>query len=74
MSERGTVEASQTPKAAIAGLALFSIALHLAFYNNLEYHRDELLYFSLGRHPAWGYASVPPLIAWLANGLQFLFG
>jgi hypothetical protein len=48
--------------------------LHLLFYNNLEYHRDELLYFSLGFHPAFGYASVPPLIGWLAAGLQFLFG
>ncbi len=59
---------------AIAGLALFNVVLHLLFYNNLEYHRDELLYFSLGQHPAFGYASVPPLIGWVAAGLQFLFG
>jgi len=33
-------------------MALFSIIIHLIFINNLEYHRDELLYFSLGMHPA----------------------
>ncbi len=55
-------------------LALFSVFIHLIFMNNLEYHRDELLYFSLGMHPAAGYASVPPLtplVAWL---MEHLFG
>ncbi|HEV7349813.1 glycosyltransferase family 39 protein [Telluribacter sp.] len=55
-------------------LALFSVALHLSFYPNLEYHRDELLYFSLGKHPAWGYASVPPFIGLLAWLVQTLVG
>jgi hypothetical protein len=55
-------------------LALFSIVLHLAFCGNLEYHRDELLYFSLGLHPDFGYASVPPLIAWVAWLMQNIFG
>jgi hypothetical protein len=52
----------------IAGIAIFNVALHLAFYNTLGFHRDELLYFSLGAHPAAGYASVPPftgIMAWL---------
>ena len=49
------------------GIAALNVALHLAFYQNLEYHRDELLYFSQGMHPAWGYASVPPLTGWLAG-------
>ncbi len=47
-------------------LASFNVAFHLAFWQNLEYHRDELLYFSLGTHPAAGYASVPPLVGLLA--------
>lgn len=54
----------------VALLAITNTAIHLLFYNNLEYHRDELLYFSLGQHPAWGYASVPPFIgslAWLVS-------
>jgi len=55
-------------------LALISISLHLLVVNNLEYHRDELLYFSLGLHPAFGYATVPPLIGWIAWFIQNLFG
>ena len=58
----------------IAGMALFSILIHLLTVNNLEYHRDELLYFSLGMHPAAGYASVPPLIGWVAWIMQSIFG
>jgi hypothetical protein len=49
----------------IAGL---NIMLHIAFYNTLGFHRDELLYFSLGQHLSAGYASVPPFtgfVAWL---------
>jgi hypothetical protein len=58
----------------IWGLALFNVAIHLLFINNLEYHRDELLYFSLGQHPAFGYATVPPLIGWIAWLMKSLFG
>jgi hypothetical protein len=55
-------------------LAVFSIVIHLLVANNLEYHRDELLYFSLGQHPAAGYASVPPLIGWIACMMESVFG
>ncbi len=55
-------------------LALLNVALHLAFFRNLEYHRDELLYFSLGMHPDFGYATVPPLIGWIAWLMQNIFG
>jgi hypothetical protein len=55
-------------------MALLSIFMHLIFMNNLEYHRDELLYFSLGQHPAAGYATVPPLIGWIACLMENLFG
>ena len=58
-------------------MALFSIFIHLIIANNLEYHRDDLLYFSLGMHPAAGYVSVPPLtgwIAWLMQRYFWLFG
>jgi hypothetical protein len=47
-------------------LAILNVAIHLLVANNLEYHRDELLYFALGQHPAFGYATVPPLIGWIA--------
>jgi hypothetical protein len=49
-------------------IALLNVLFHLAFYNTLGFHRDELLYFSLGQHLSAGYASVPPFtgfIAWL---------
>jgi hypothetical protein len=62
------------PGPIIICMALFSIIMHLLIINNLEYHRDELLYFSLGQHPAAGYATVPPLIGWIAWVMQNLFG
>lgn len=49
-------------------LALANSSIHLLFYNTLGFHRDELLYFSLGQHLSAGYASVPPftgLVAWI---------
>ncbi len=55
-------------------LALFNVILHLVVSYNLEYHRDELLYFSLGMHPGFGYATVPPLIGWIAWLMQNIFG
>ena len=58
----------------IGFLALLNAAIHLYFSNNLEFHRDELLYFSLGQHPATGYATVPPLTGWIAWLMQNIFG
>ena len=58
----------------IGFLALLNAAIHLYFSNNLEFHRDELLYFSLGQHPAAGYATVPPLTGWIAWLMQNIFG
>src|SRR4030067_3703967 len=59
---------------ALTALALFNVILHLAASYNLEFHRDELLYFSLGLHPGFGYATVPPLIGWIAWLMQNIFG
>ena len=58
----------------ILAIVLLNIAARLLVYDNLEYHRDELLYFSLGHHPAFGYASVPPLIGWISWLMQNVFG
>ena len=55
-------------------LALLNIGIHIYFSGNLEFHRDELLYFSLGQHPAFGYATVPPLTGWIAWLMQNIFG
>ncbi len=58
----------------LISLALISVIIHLVIINHLEYHRDELLYFSLGLHPSAGYNSVPPLIGWVAWFMQNIFG
>ncbi|GAB3516789.1 glycosyltransferase family 39 protein [Emticicia fontis] len=58
----------------ILSLALLKTVFHLYFYNKLEPHRDELLYFSLGTHPASGYASVPPMVGILAFLLMKTIG
>lgn len=55
-------------------LALFNVIYRLAFSGNLEYHRDELLYFSLGLHPAFGYDTVPPIVGWIAWLAEHIFG
>jgi hypothetical protein len=59
---------------AIILIALFNVVFHIAFAGNLEYHRDELLYFSLGLHPDFGYMTVPPLIGWISWLMQNIFG
>jgi hypothetical protein len=55
-------------------LALLKLILPFFLQNGVyEPHRDEFLYLSEGRHMAWGYMEVPPLLsvfAWLTN----LFG
>jgi 4-amino-4-deoxy-L-arabinose transferase-like glycosyltransferase len=55
-------------------ILLFFIAVKLILHfgtNTLwSLHRDALLYLALGRHLDWGYASVPPSIAffgWIAD-------
>lgn len=58
----------------ISILAIINVIIHLVFSYNLEFHRDELLYFSLGRHPAFGYATVPPMTGWIAWLMQKIFG
>ncbi|MEO0469993.1 MAG: glycosyltransferase family 39 protein, partial [Bacteroidota bacterium] len=58
----------------VAGFALFNVLLHLIFYDQLGFHRDELLYFSYGKHPQLGYFAVPPLIGWLATILGHTIG
>jgi hypothetical protein len=62
------------PGPVIISMAVLSVAMHLLVMNNLEYHRDELLYFSLGQHPAFGYNSVPPIIGITAFLMQSIFG
>jgi hypothetical protein len=52
-------------------LVLLKLFLPYLLQNSIyEPHRDELLYLAEGRHMAWGYMEVPPLLsvfAWLTN-------
>lgn len=47
----------------LAGLVLAKLALHLLKAPGYGLHRDEFLYLEMGRHLAWGYKEVPPLLA-----------
>jgi 4-amino-4-deoxy-L-arabinose transferase-like glycosyltransferase len=55
-------------------LALVKLILPYLLQNSMyEPHRDEFLYLAEGKHLAWGYMEIPPLLsvfAWLTN----LFG
>jgi hypothetical protein len=53
---------------------LVSVIFQLTTFQLFEFHRDELLYFSLSEHLDFGYQSVPPLIGVLAFISIKLFG
>ena len=55
-------------------VSLSGVLIHLLYYKTLGFHRDELLYLSLGEHPDFGYFSVPPLIGFLSLIVTKLFG
>ena len=57
-----------------AGLALFTLLIHLFTCTNYELHRDELLYMALGNHISFGYMSTPPMMGFLAFLIQHIFG
>lgn len=61
-------------EAVVILLALSSVIFQLVFYHTMGFHRDELLYFTLGEHPAFGYQSVPPFISFIALISAKLFG
>ena len=50
------------------------LCLHFLTNTNYELHRDELLYFNMGDHLSFGYASVPPLIGFLAFAVKTITG
>lgn len=63
-----------TEKLIIAGIALAVVILHILPASSFEYHRDELLYFSLSNHLDFGYATVPPMTGFLAFIAKSIFG
>lgn len=58
----------------IALIGAIYMCLHLFPGYNFEYHRDELLYFSLCNHLDSGYATTPPLVGFVAFISKSIFG
>jgi 4-amino-4-deoxy-L-arabinose transferase-like glycosyltransferase len=61
-------------RAPVVGVAAGLGALLLATAGRYDYHRDELYFRELGRHPAWGYVDQPPLTPLLGRVSTALFG
>lgn len=60
--------------AILLGLAVASMAIHLAFINEYGYFRDELYYIACSKHLSWGYVDQPPLSIFLLAFTRWLFG
>ncbi|HBZ66505.1 MAG TPA: hypothetical protein DEO70_06680 [Bacteroidales bacterium] len=58
----------------ITFIALINVVLHLLPGFHFEYHRDELLYFSLCNHLDFGYATTPPFVGFMAFVSKSIFG
>ncbi len=50
------------------------ICIHLFSAGVYELHRDEMLYFNMGSHPAFGYLTVPPVTGFFAYVVKSVFG
>jgi hypothetical protein len=58
----------------IIAIGVFSMVLHLLPGIHFEYHRDELLYFSLVNHLDFGYSTTPPFTGLIAFIAKSIFG
>ena len=57
-----------------SSLVLVKLLIHFFTGSNYELHRDEMLYFSMGSHLSWGFASTPPLMGFLSFLVKHIFG
>ena len=48
-------------------IALMKLAAHLLTANGYGYFIDELYTIAMGRHPAFGYVDIPPIVPWLSG-------
>lgn len=55
-------------------LVFVKLLIHFFTNTNYELHRDEMLYFSMGSHLSWGFASTPPFMSFLAYISKNIFG
>lgn len=54
-------------KQLIWALAILRLILPFLLVDSFyQLHRDEYLYLAEGRHPAWGFMEVPPMLSWMA--------
>ena len=51
-----------------------NLCIHMFTSTNYELHRDEMLYFNMGSHPAFGYLTVPNVTGLLAFLVKNIFG
>ncbi|HSN56302.1 MAG TPA: glycosyltransferase family 39 protein, partial [Candidatus Sulfomarinibacteraceae bacterium] len=58
----------------LLALVALKLAIHLPLLGRYGYFRDELYFLDCGRHLAWGYVDMAPLIAWLARAVLELGG
>jgi hypothetical protein len=58
----------------IVAVAAAKLLLQLFGARNYGYFRDELYFLDLGRHLAWGYFDLPPLIAAISAFVRVVFG
>ena len=58
----------------LLALVAVKLAIHLPLLGRYGYFRDELYFLDCGRHLAWGYVDLAPLIAWVARVLLELGG
>ncbi|MFN8207852.1 MAG: glycosyltransferase family 39 protein [Bacteroidales bacterium] len=57
-----------------AATILLELFLHMITAGNYQLHRDEMLYFAMGSHPDWGFASTPPAMSFLAFLIKSVAG
>jgi len=51
-------------------VTLLLALLYFAIGNRYDIFRNELYFIACGRHPAFGYADLPPLVPWIAAATQ----
>jgi hypothetical protein len=60
--------------AVILAFAIAKLAGHLATATHYGLHRDAYLYLAQAEHPAWGFFSTPPLLAFVTRIHTFIWG